>query len=109
MHRTPYFGLKAFEKEGKPIDHMISKKDCVEYLQKYTLLGRKCFQDVMNFIVDKTHVLVDTRPVFELPVKEETAYMLHVRPRIKKLFKTRGDIIERLGTFPFNNLEFAEV
>ena len=54
-------------------------------------------------------MLVDKRPVFELPVKEETAYMLHVRPRIKKIFKTRDDIINRLATFPFNSLEFTEV
>ena len=63
----------------------------------------------MSFITDKTHMLVDKRPVFELPVKEETAYMLHVRPRIKKIFKTRDDIINRLATFPFNSLEFTEV
>ena len=40
MHRTPFFGLKAYEKEGKAIDHLISKKDCIEYMEKYSLLGR---------------------------------------------------------------------
>ena len=40
INQTPFFGLKAFEKEGKPIDHLVSKKDCTKYLEKFTLLGR---------------------------------------------------------------------
>ena len=35
--------------------------------------------------------------------------MLHVRPRVKKRFKTRDDILKRLTKFPFSNLEFTEV
>ena len=30
--KTPYYGLKAYEKIGKPIDHLIGKKDCTKYL-----------------------------------------------------------------------------
>ena len=33
INKTPYYGLKAYEQEGKPIDHLIAKKDAVEYLQ----------------------------------------------------------------------------
>lgn len=54
INQTPFFGLKAFEKEGKPIDHLVSKKDCTKYLEKFTLLGRQCFLDAMAFITDKT-------------------------------------------------------
>ena len=29
IDQTPYYGLRAYEKEGKPIDHLLAKKDCV--------------------------------------------------------------------------------
>lgn len=28
MHLTPYYGLRAYENEGAPINHLIAKKDC---------------------------------------------------------------------------------
>ena len=49
-HETPYFGLKAYELNKGPIDHLISKKDCVDYLKNYSLLGRSCFQQAFEFI-----------------------------------------------------------
>ena len=107
--KTPYYGLKAYEKAGKPINHLIGKKDCTKYLQTYSLLGRKCFLEAFAYVTERSIAIIENRPVFELPVKEDTAYMLYVRPSLKKIFKSTNDIIQRFAKFPLKSLEFAEV
>ena len=73
------------------------------------MLGRKCFLDTFSFIRESTLSLLDTRPLFELPVEEDTAYMLIVRPRIKEIFTSPDEIIQSLIKFPYNSLVFAKV
>ena len=50
LHDTPYYGLKAYETHKGPIDHFVGQKDCKEYLNSYSLLGRRCFQQSFEFI-----------------------------------------------------------
>lgn len=50
MHLTPYYGLRAYENEGAPINHLIAKKDCQTYLNNFSLLGRVCFQQAFKYI-----------------------------------------------------------
>ena len=109
IDRTPYYGLRAYETDGKPIDHLVAKKDVVQYLQKYTLLGRKCFLEAMAFITEQTLSIIDTRPAFQMPITEDTAYLLMVRPNIKPMYKSTDDIMERLSAYPFTNLDFTVV
>ena len=44
VNDTPYYGLQAFEENKGPIDHLVNRKDCIEFLNNYSLLGRVCFQ-----------------------------------------------------------------
>jgi hypothetical protein len=64
VHKTPFYGLKAYEKNKGPINQLISKKNCQEYLNKYSLLGRRCFQEVFEFITTRTLTILNETPVF---------------------------------------------
>ena len=73
------------------------------------MLGRKCFLETFEFITTKTIAVIEKRPVFELPVQEDTAHVLYARPRLKKIFRSTKDIMQRLVKFPLRSLEFTEV
>lgn len=109
MHKTPYYGLKAFEVKGGPIDHLISKKDCTDYLANYSLLGRKCFQESFAFITHQTLDILDKQPIFESPISEESAYSLIVKPGIKAIYKDTKSIMEKSQAYPLKSLDFTKL
>ena len=64
LKQTPYYGLKAFEKNKGPIDHLLKKKDCIEMLQSFSLLGRTCFNEAFRYINEQTLSVLDPCPIF---------------------------------------------
>jgi hypothetical protein len=48
--QVKYYGLAASEINGGPIQHFLSKKQATEILQNYSLTGRICFYNAMQFV-----------------------------------------------------------
>lgn len=86
INKTPFYGLKSFEKNKGPINHLLNKKDCVEYLNSYSLLGRRCFQEVFEYITTQTLTILNSTPIFQASISEESAYMLMINADNKKKY-----------------------
>ena len=44
-----------------------------------------------------------------MPITEDTAYILMGRPKIKTMYKSTKDIMNKLNNWPYSNLDFATV
>lgn len=48
--QVKYYGLAASDINGGPIQHFFSKKQATEIIQNYSLTGRICFYNAMQFV-----------------------------------------------------------
>ena len=86
-YATPYYALEACERNGGPIQHLITKAHAKELLTEYSLLGRKCFNKAMKFINALKLETIDATPIFEIPLSDENARSLvHHDNELRKQF-----------------------
>lgn len=71
MKRPDYYALKAFEDNGGPIDHLVSKKQAVNLLQGASILAKQHFYLALKLINSVKLDVIDITPLFASPLDEE--------------------------------------
>ena len=62
--QIPYYGLSAYERNGGPIEHFITKKQAIDFLQNFSMIGRNCFNEEMAFVIEKKIDFLDKIKIF---------------------------------------------
>jgi len=103
---APYYALASYEKNGRPLDFFMKRKQVHELLNDYSLLGRKCFNDALEFINCLKIDLLDKTPIFEIPLSDKTLTYLSTLPQFAKLKK--HEIVQLTQDYPVEGLVFVQ-
>ena len=110
LHATPYNGLAAYERNGGPIQHLVSKPQAIEMLKDFSLFGRRCFNKAFKLINSLKLEAIDSTPIFQVPLSEESGrQLLILDPEFGKQFKKAKDLKKAVESYPLDNLLFAKV
>ena len=105
--RAPYYGLKAHENSGQPINKLVDGQRAAEVLADYSLLGRICFYESFKFINQIKMEVLDQVPVFQEPISLDVAYQIFNEPILGQNYDNPRQLIEKISAYPLKDLKFA--
>ena len=110
FYNTRYHGLDAYEKNGGPIKHLITKKQSSHMMKTYSLIGRSCFSATMKFINEAKLNVLDKTPIFQIPISEDQARQILIFDQyLGKRFKNTDALRNAVITYPQDDLLFVKV
>ena len=108
VNQVPYYALKAYERNGGPINHLVGREQAKGVLKDYSLLGRRCFYHSLKFINRMKLEILDIIPVFQEPITDEIAYQIFNEPILGKNYKQPSAFKQEISSYPLTDLVFAQ-
>lgn len=62
--KVPYYALKAYEDNQGKLEKMLNRKEAKLILENYSILGKKAYIDVIQYLVKLNLEMIVATPLF---------------------------------------------
>lgn len=71
----PFYALKAYEDQVGKMEKMLSKKDAQKILEDYSIIGKKSFIEIIQYLIIQNEELVAITPLFQFPITDHRLFV----------------------------------
>ena len=75
QQKVPYYALRAYEERQCKLEKMLNRKEALLILSKYSILGKKAYIDVIQYLVKLNQEMIVATPLFMFPIKSRGMYI----------------------------------
>jgi hypothetical protein len=105
--KVPYYALKAYEEKQGKLEKMLNRNEAKLILEQYSLLGKKAYIDVIQYLIRLNQDMIVATPLFMFPIDDRGMYIT-LQSHEEFRGKTMSELAERLSECPVQIHNFVK-